>query len=487
MYRMLLVLLLPALVHAKPNILFMMADDLGWNDVGYHGSEIKTPNIDELAERGVELDRYYAFPMCSPTRVALMTGRSPIRQGVDTPIGPHGGMPLDEHLLPQTLRAAGYQTFITGKWHLGLEHASSHPNNRGFDHAHGHLASGVDYFTHIWEGGLDWHRNGKVIREEGYTTELITEEAVSLIERRDKAKPMFLYVAFNAPHTPLQSTEKYLQRYPDIGDPHRKLFAAMVSAVDDGVGKILDTLETEGIADDTLVVWVSDNGGALQAGADNSPLRGGKGTTFEGGLRVPGLIYQPGVLEGGKFSQMFTAHDWFQTLTTAVGVTPMNTKPFDGIDMWAALTEGEKAGRRDTVIGINGSYTIFREGWKLVEHTPRRSDTTTMHLFRILDDPSEEHDLIDENSDLAKELLAAIRSIPRPPSVSQDRPGEGFRTARRQNARTGGGAGRGGGAGGGGRAGGARNGGRGGGGGRDPLAGWKEETREPWVEVAIRD
>ena len=300
LYRMLLVFLLPALVHAKPNILFMMVDDLGWNDVGYHGSEIKTPNIDALAERGVELDRYYAFPVCSPTRAALMTGRSPIRQGVDMAIGTDGGMPLDEHLLPQTLQAAGYQTFITGKWHLGMEYVASHPNNRGFDHAHGHLSGGLDYFTHIVDGGLDWHRNGKVIREEGYTTELITEEAVSLIERRDEAKPMFLYVAFNAPHLPLQVTEKYLDRYPDIGNPYRKLFAAMVSAVDDGVGKILATLETEGIADDTLVVWVSDNG-AIPVLGDNGSLRAGKGTAFEGGIRVPGLIYQPGVLEGGKF------------------------------------------------------------------------------------------------------------------------------------------------------------------------------------------
>ena len=462
MYRMLLVLLLPALVHAKPNILFMMVDDLGWNDVGYHGSEIKTPNIDALAERGVELDRYYAFPVCSPTRVALMTGRSPIRQGVDMAIGTDGGMPLDEHLLPQTLQAAGYQTFITGKWHLGMEYVASHPNNRGFDHAHGHLSGGLDYFTHIVDGGLDWHRNGKVIREEGYTTELITEEAVSLIERRDEAKPMFLYVAFNAPHLPLQVTEKYLQRYSDIGDPHRLLFAAMVSAVDDGVGKILATLETEGIADDTLVVWVSDNGAISRLG-DNSPLREGKGTAFEGGIRVPGLIYQPGVLEGGKFTEMVTAHDWFQTLTTAVGVTPKNTKPFDGIDMWAALSKGEKAGRGDTIIGMYGNYAIFSEGWKLVEHTSRLGDTSTMHLFRILDDPSEQHDLIDENPDLAKELLAAVRAIPRPPSVSPFRPG-GLRSRR-----------------------GAAMGGRGGGGGLDLSAGWKEETREPWVEVAIRD
>ena len=166
---------------------------------------------------------------------------------------------------------------MTGKWHLGLERAASHPYNRGFDRSHGHLGPAVDYFTHIWNGGLDWQRNGEALREEGYSTELIVREAVSLIAGRDKSKPMFLYVAFNAPHTPLQATEKYLDRYAGIADVNRKHFAAMVSAVDDGVGAILDTLRAEGLDKDTIVVWVSDNGGNERAGADNGPFRGGKG------------------------------------------------------------------------------------------------------------------------------------------------------------------------------------------------------------------
>ncbi len=465
--RIFLAAALPSLLCAKTNILFMIADDLGWNDVGYHGSEIATPNIDALVRKGVELDRYYAYPLCSPTRAALMTGRMPIRMGIDSPIGPNGGLPLDEHLLPETLRAAGCQTLMTGKWHLGLERTASHPYNRGFDLSHGHLGPAVDYFTHIWNGGLDWHRNGKAIREEGYSTELIVREAVSLIEGRDQSKPMFLYVAFNAPHTPLQATEKYLDRYAGIADGNRKHFAAMVSAVDDGVGAILDTLRAEGLDKDTIVVWVSDNGGNERAGADNSPLRGGKGTVFEGGIRVPGTIYRHGVLEGRKFTRQITAHDWFQTLTTAVGVKPRNTEKFDGVDMWAALADGAESARGDTIVGVDGNYAIFRDGWKFVEYTARNGARTT-HLFRIEDDPNEEHDFIDEKPDLAERLLAAIRAVPRPPSVSRDIP----RASAPGGARAEKGAGKK---------------GRRRPGGRNPREGWPEETRAPWVEAAIRD
>ena len=469
LFRIALGLALPVLAGATPNIVFMMADDLGWNDVGYHGSEIKTPNLDALAAQSVELDRYYVFPLCSPTRVALMTGRSPIRQGIDSPIGPNGGLPLDEHLLPQTLRSAGYQTFMAGKWHLGIERIASHPYRRGFDRSYGHLGAAVDYFAHNWLGGLDWHRDGEVLREEGYSTELITSEALDQMRTRDKSMPMFLYVAFNAPHTPLQATPAYMERYPDMQSPNRKLFAAMVSAMDDGVGKILSALDEEGIADDTIVVWVSDNGGNIRAGASNEPLRGGKGSTFEGGIRVPGMVRWNGVLTAGsKLGQQFSAHDWFQTLTSAAGVEPRNVKPFDGVDMWPALRDGTAVTRPETVIGVDGNYAIFRDGWKLVENTPRNSDRTTLHLYRIEDDPSEENDLIEVKPDLAAELLGRIRAIPRPPSVSRDVEPRGARPGAPTKA-------------------GPKAGGRGRRGARNPQAGWPEETREPWIDTALRD
>ena len=464
--RIALCLGLPLLVSAKPNIVFMFADDLGWGDVGYHGSEIKTPQIDALVKQGLELDRYYAFPLCSPTRAAFLTGRSPIRLGIHMPIGAAGGMPVAEHLLPETLGAAGYQTFLTGKWHLGMERVSWHPYRRGFDETYGHLGPSVDYFTHIWQGGLDWHRNGTVLREEGYSTDLIAAEAIRRIQERDKSRPIFLYVAFNAPHTPLQAPDRYIEPYADLENELRRTYAAMVSAMDDGVGRILAAIEDEGLTDDTLVVWASDNGGGRNVGASNLPLRGNKGNAFEGGIRVPATIRWPGVLATGEeFDQMITAHDWFQTVTSAVGVEPRNTMAFDGVDMWAALKDQEQIERKETIIGVDGNYAVFRNGWKLVTFTRRGTDETATYLYRIADDPYEERDLSDVKPDLVKELTASLRAFPRAPSVGSDdvpgRPRGGNRGAKKAGA---------------GRPG-------------NPAAlrGAPRETREPWLETAIKD
>ncbi|MCP5115213.1 MAG: sulfatase-like hydrolase/transferase, partial [bacterium] len=197
-----LAVLLPAALAAAdhPHVVLIVADDLGWNDVGYHGSEIRTPNIDKLAKSGVMLERFYAYPLCSPTRTALMTGRHSIELGVNGPFAPTAkeGLPLDERLLPQAFSDAGYQTFMTGKWHLGLAHVKYFPQSRGFDHFYGHLGAAVDFYEHVLRGGLDWQRNGKSVREEGYTTDLITAEAVRLLRERDKNKPVLLYITYNA-------------------------------------------------------------------------------------------------------------------------------------------------------------------------------------------------------------------------------------------------------------------------------------------------
>lgn len=436
------------LASGRPNIVVILADDLGWNDVGYHGSDIRTPHIDSLVAQGLELDRYYAFPLCSPIRAALLTGRSPLRLGVDTPIGPRGALPLDEHLLPETLRAAGYQTFLTGKWHLGIDRIPAHPYRRGFDSSYGHLGASVDYFTHVWIGGLDWHRDGTVLREEGYSTDLIADEAVRLIKDRDKSRPMFLYVAFNAPHTPLQATEAYLNRNVHIADPDRRTYAAMVTALDDGVGRIVAQLDAEGIARDTILIWASDNGGGRNLGASNVPLRGSKGSAFEGGIRVPALIRWPGELPAGeRFDQMVTAQDWFPTLATAAGLETANERPFDGLDMWRALRHGEQADRGTVLIGVSGNLAVFRDGWKFVRFRQRGTGETGEYLFRIEDDPQEVRNLLDAEPELARELMAWLDDFPRGPSVSGFRPqragggnrppGRGPRVSREQSTPTG--------------------------------------------------
>lgn len=431
MTRFALWLALPIVASAQPNIVFILADDLGWNDVSYHGSEIRTPHIDSLVNQGLELDRYYAFPLCSPTRAALLTGRSPLRLGVDIPIETTGGLPLDEHLLPETLRAAGYQTFLAGKWHLGLERVDSHPYRRGFDRTYGHLGPSVDYFSHVWQGGLDWHRDGSVLRQDGYTTDLIADESVRYIKERDKAAPMFLYVSFNAPHTPLQAPEAYLSRNARIEDPYRRTYAAMVTALDDGVGRIVSALEAEGIARNTLLIWASDNGAGRNVGGSNLPLRGGKGNAFEGGIRVPAVIRWPGVLpEGERFNQMVTALDWFPTLASAAGLETGNERPFDGLDMWSAMRSGERVDRGSLLIGATGNFAVFRDGWKYVENTLRRTGETQRFLFRIDDDPLEERNLLDAEPERARQLRAWLREFPKAPSVSTFTP-PGQRRGRR--------------------------------------------------------
>lgn len=444
-----LLLIAPLLASGQPHIVFVLADDLGWNDVGYHGSDIRTPHIDSLVEQGLELHRYYAFPLCSPTRAALLTGRSPLRMGVDTPIGPRGALPLDEHLLPESLRAAGYQTFLTGKWHLGIDRVSAHPYRRGFDSSYGHLGASVDYFTHVWIGGLDWHRDGTVLREEGYSTDLIADEAVRLIAERDKTRPMFLYVAFNAPHAPLQATEEYLSRNVHIEESDRRTYAAMVTALDDGVGRIVAALDAEGIGSETILIWASDNGGGRGTGASNLPFRGAKGSALEGGIRVPAVMRWPGVLpEGERFDQMITVQDWFPTLASAAGFETENERPFDGLDMWEALRRGERVDRGTAVVGVSGNLAVFRDGWKFVQLTQRGTGQTETFLFRIEDDPREERDLSDAEPERARELMAWLEEFPRAPSVSGFRPqgaggggnrrrGRGPRAASEQSAPTG--------------------------------------------------
>ena len=264
-----------------PNIVIIMADDLGWNDVGFNGSEIRTPNLDRLAAEGVVLNRFYAQPTCSPTRAALMTGQSPLRLGVLAPMSKNmqNGLPLSERILPQYLQDAGYHTALLGKWHLGGNRRPYHPNNRGFDYVYGNLHGGIGYWDHVHGGGYDLQRNGKTVREEGYVTDLIAEEAVRVIAERDIARPLFLMASFNAPHLPNEAPEAAISSYSDIPDPRRRVHAAMVSQFDAAVGEIVTALEAEGLIDNTIIWFLSDNGGLIPAPAARQPVpRAGRRT-----------------------------------------------------------------------------------------------------------------------------------------------------------------------------------------------------------------
>ncbi|MBJ22268.1 MAG: arylsulfatase [bacterium] len=427
-----------ASAESPPNIVILLADDLGWNDVGYHGAPIETPNIDSLARQGVELDRFYSQPICTPTRAALLTGRSPLRSGLVFGVArpwDYFGLPAGERLLSETLREAGYQTAIVGKWHLGHSHELHTPNRRGFDHFYGHLLGAIDYYEHSRLGGIDWQRNGETLHEEGYSTDLLGAEAARVIADRDPSKPLFLYVPFNAPHSPMQAPKALVERYSTLsskpnrrahaefieatagrlglsveaaagildpaGEAPRAVFAAMVHSLDVAVGKILASLEAAGIADDTLVLFFSDNGGHISLGASNAPLRGEKSTVFEGGIRVPAAIRWPNGLPGGrKIEQTISVLDILPTLISAVGIEGGDESSRDGVDRWPQIQGAESVAPGEIFFGVNGvvgRQEALRDGrWKLVRTIGFEGDALRVMLFDIEADPLEQKDLADE-------------------------------------------------------------------------------------------
>ncbi len=437
----------PSWAGERPNVIVMVADDLGWADVGYHGGEIDTPSLDRLAQEGVQLDRFYTTPICSPTRAALMTGRDPMRLGVAYgvimpwhTIGVHP----DEHFLPQSFLAAGYQTAMVGKWHLGHAQQTYHPNERGFEHFYGHLHTEVGYFPPFANlGGRDFQINGRSLEGEGYETYLLADEASRWIRQRDQSKPFFLYMPFIAPHTPLEAPDDLKQKYADLKDRRgkarskntdqtrlinklmlqpsaRPLYAAVVDAMDQAIGRVLQTLDEQGIADNTIVLFFSDNGGAAYAtgGADNAPLRGGKGEVFEGGIRVVSLLRWPERLKAGQtMNSTMTVMDVFPTLAEAAGIAPRNQRDFDGRSLWPAIAEGKAMARDELVFfasetPIRGRFnlTAFDDEWKLVQEVEQGllSATVTNYLFRIQDDPYEYHNLAAKHPDVVARMAKAI-------------------------------------------------------------------------------
>jgi len=412
---------------APPNILYIIADDLGWKDVGFHGSDIKTPTLDALAAKGAKLDQFYAEPMCTPTRAALMTGRYPLRYGLQTAVIPQGhayGLATDEWLLPQALKDAGYETAIIGKWHLGHADRKFWPRQRGFDYQYGPLIGEIDYFTHKVDGKVDWYRNNEVVEEEGYSTTLLGNDAVRLIEEHDPAKPLFLYLAFNAVHTPYQAPQEYLDKYKNIGDPSRRAYAASATAMDDQIGRVVQALAEKKMLDDTLIVFQSDNGGTrnpMFAGAitdmskvvlpaDNGPYRDGKGTLYEGGTRVVALASWPGhIREGSGVNEMIHTVDLYPTLVGLAGGRLDKSNPLDGVDVWGTISEGTPSPRTELVYNIEPFRAAIREGdWKLIWRTLLPQ---SVELYNIAKDPSETTNLAAEQPEKVAELQRRINQL----------------------------------------------------------------------------
>lgn len=403
----------------QKNVIILLADDLGWGDVGFHGGVAETPNIDRLAREGVRLNRFYAYPACSPARAAMLTGRFPRRYGISGPVRPRDeGLPTTEQMLPAAFQQSGYRTSLIGKWHLGQSsNSKTHPSQRGFDHFYGFMDASVDYFEHTSSRGhLDWQRDGKSIEEKGYSTDLLTEEAVRQIKDNGSGKPFCIVLSFNAPHSPFQAPEQLTQKYAGKIGSREAVYAAMVDSMDQGIGRILSAIDEKGLRDDTIVVFASDNGAARMG--TNEPLRGQKRQVYEGGIRVPCVIRSPGQLKPGSESdQVFAIHDLFPTIAAASGVAINPDKPLDGTNLWAQLTGG-KTLQRSIVIAEN-DHAIIGDNWKLIQFADGGSE-----LYDLRTDPNETMDLANSKRNVASQLLSQLSEYQE--AVRQDRSATGI-------------------------------------------------------------
>ena len=424
-------------VISSPNILIILADDLGWNDVSYHGSEIKTPYIDKLISSGVELDRFYVQPTCSPTRAELMTGKSAMRLGITRPISKNQklGLGLEEKILPQYLKELNYSTYLLGKWHLGSYIPDYFPTRRGFDYFYGYLTGGIGYWDHTHGGGHDWQRNEVGLREDGYVTQLIKNDTLKIINDHDFTNPIFLNVNFGAPHIPNEAPEESVLKFSYIEDETRRLHAAMIHEMDNAIGEIIAALEKENVLKNTIVMFASDNGGLTpdvklnpsflaipkkigvcetknkfgikifqwicenySGGSSNKPLPEGKMSVSEGGIRVPAVIWWPGRFEYSKSENFITMMDVLPTILDLINYK--NEIEVDGKSRVSSLNDNDNSESSKYVVTniINDKYAVIEMPYKLI--TSADGD----QLYNILDDPSENLNIASENQEIVLEL-----------------------------------------------------------------------------------
>lgn len=433
-FLMLLILMFPAgSIQAKisepkqPNIIIIVPDDLGWHDVGYHGSSIKTPNIDKLAHSGVRFNQHYVMPTCTPTRLSLMTGKYPSRYGVT---GPDYGEVIDlgDPTIPSILAQNGYSTSIAGKWHLGSPPYT--PLKYGFQTSYGYFDGQIDPYTHEYKKETEltsrksWHRNDEYLDEEGHATDLITKEAIRIIESSGE-KPFFLYVAYSVPHFPLNEPEKWTSLYDDmVLHPSRKWFAASVSHMDAGIGEIIEALEKNRLRQNTLILFISDNGGQKswqsqteyrgeysdkphRVLGNNFPLTGWKGDLYEGGIRVPAFANWSGNLESGVVNSPVHVSDWLPTICSLSSINDFDKRSLDGKNIWPVITGKQKLKDREMYWKTSQNYAVRKGDWKLLVN--RNSGET--ELYNLNNDFRELNDLSKENPEKVKQLSGLLESF----------------------------------------------------------------------------
>ncbi|GIW93895.1 MAG: N-acetylgalactosamine-6-sulfatase [Pirellulaceae bacterium] len=398
----------------RPNILLIVADDLGYADVGFHGcKDIPTPHLDALASSGVRFtDGYVSGPYCSPTRAGLLTGRYQQRFGHEfNPGGAKAGLPVTEHTIADRLKAAGYVTGIVGKWHLGTEE-TMHPLRRGFDEFFGFLGGAHSYFE---ARGI--MRGTEPVERIEYTTDDFAREAASFIERHN-GKPWFLYLAFNAVHTPMHATEERLARFAHISDERRRTYAAMTLAMDEAVGRVLEKLRATGQSGNTLVMFISDNGGPTMPGttvngSSNAPLRGSKRTTLEGGIRVPFVIAWQGRIQPGVYRHPVIQLDLAATALAAAGL-PLD-ESIEGVNLLPYLDGSKSGSPHEALFWRFGQQMAIRQGdFKLVRYDSnadtligrRNQPVTPPKLYNLAEDIGETNDLAATMPDKVRELQA---------------------------------------------------------------------------------
>jgi arylsulfatase A-like enzyme len=407
----------------RPHIVYLLADDLGWRDVGFHGGEAKTPNLDRLAAGGASLNAFYVQPYSSQTRAALLTGRYPMRYGLQSlsiTRASKYGLPSDERTLAQQLKDAGYRTAFVGEWLLGHAKPDYWPTHRGFDAFYGSL-SGTPAALLSKGSRSDWRRGENVASDAGYVTELLAREAVSLIRRHDPATPLFLLVAFNAPARYADVPPAALEAYRHIADDTRRNYLAAVSALDSAVGDIVSALAQRNLSNDTLLVFHSDNGGAIptrfptgdgdvrRPAADNGVFREGKGSLYEGGVRAAALMHWPGRIPPNTVvTAPLHVTDLHTTLLGLAGASVDPKLKLDGLDMWPTIANGQRSPRRELLLNVDDFQGAILIGeWKLIVHA---SLPAKIQLFDIANDPEEAENKASTYPDRARELLERLNT-----------------------------------------------------------------------------